>query len=237
MDREPPSVGTLKPVGSRKTVQDQVYDQLRDALMSGLFEARATFTISSLAERFQTSHMPVREALRRLAAENALRIAAQGTAFVPDIAAGELADISRARVIVEGATAEMAAKRMGQSDLVELERILSQHVATGTTGDIAAMVAANRAFHFHIYAAAGSPVLMSQIENLWLRSGPYVRFLSDRMADLLRSDYADGFVQHHNEMLAALRAADPRAFRRAMENDIRETERLLNEFLTRGDGS
>ncbi|MBP0615792.1 GntR family transcriptional regulator [Jiella mangrovi] len=222
----------LKPVGSRKTVQDQVYDQLRDALMSGAFEARATFTIASLADRFQTSHMPVREALRRLASESALRIATQGTAFVPDITLAELADITRARVIIEGATAEIAAARMGQADIAELERILAIHVATGTTGDITAMVAANRGFHFYIYDRAGSPVLMSQIENLWLRSGPYVRFLSDKMAALLKSEYKEGFVLHHAEMLDALRAGDPLAFRQAMEADIKETEHLLRDFLS-----
>ena len=92
----------LKPVATRKTVQDQVYEQLREALMSGAFQARDSFTIASLADRFQTSHMPVREALRRLAAENALRIAPSGTAFVPDLSRGELDDISRARVIIEG---------------------------------------------------------------------------------------------------------------------------------------
>lgn len=69
----------LKPVGARRTVQDQVYEQLRDALISGAFLAGESFTISALSERFKTSHMPVREALRRLAAQNALRISATGT--------------------------------------------------------------------------------------------------------------------------------------------------------------
>lgn len=221
----------LKPVASRRTVQDQVYEQLRDALMSGAFQARETFTIASLSERFATSHMPVREALRRLAAENALRIATSGTAFVPDLSPEELDDISLARHIIEGAVAEIAAPILAAGNLAPLEALVDLHQKTGITGDIVAMSAANRQFHFHIYAAAGSPVLMSQIENLWLRSGPYVRFLSDRMADLLKTDYRRGYTQHHVVMLEALRRHDTPAFRAAMEADIADTQRLLHGFL------
>lgn len=221
----------LKPVAGRKTVQDQVYDQLREALMSGAFEAREHFTISSLADRFQTSHMPVREALRRLAAENALRISPAGTAFVPDLSREELADITRTRVIIEGATAELAASHLTASDQKILRRIVEEHQATGVSGDIAAMAAANRRFHFHIYAAAQSPILMSHIENLWLRSGPYVRFLSDRMGMLLKTEYREEYTHHHKMMLDALKREDVGGFRAAMEADIRATQDLLIRFL------
>ncbi|WP_374298347.1 GntR family transcriptional regulator [Paracoccus sp. (in: a-proteobacteria)] len=221
----------LKPVAARKTVQDQVYDQLREALMSGAFEARESFTIASLAERFQTSHMPVREALRRLAAENALRISPAGTAFVPDLSRDELADITRARVIIEGATAELAAPHLGPEDRAALRQIIAEHRATGVSGDIAAMASANRRFHFHVYAAANSPILMSHIENLWLRSGPYVRFLSDRMATLLQTDYREEYAHHHEVMVDALDRGDLPAFRAAMERDITATQDLLVRFL------
>lgn len=222
---------TLKPVSSRKTVHDQVYDQLRDALISGAFEAGEPFTIASLSTRFQTSHMPVREALRRLAAERALLIATTGTAYVPDITRAELHDITRARIIIEGATAEIAGPRLTPADLDTLARLLERHERSGLQGQIAEMTRANREFHFLIYQAAGSPVLLSQIENLWLRSGPYVRFLSDRMAELLKTGPAERFVRHHHEMLAALRAGDARALRTACEADIADTCTSLEAFL------
>lgn len=221
----------LKPVATRKTVQDQVYEQLREALMSGAFQARDSFTIASLAERFQTSHMPVREALRRLAAENALRIAPSGTAFVPDLSRAELDDISRARVIIEGAAAALAAPQIAPAERAVLAALVAEHRQTGISGDIVAMAAVNRRFHFHIYAAARSPILMSHIENLWLRSGPYVRFLSDRMGSLLQTDYKGQFTQHHEAMLEALERGDVPAFRAAMEEDITATQHLLHRFL------
>ncbi|KKB80664.1 hypothetical protein VW29_16815 [Devosia limi DSM 17137] len=229
------STGDLKPVSSRKTVHDLVYEQLRDALMSGAFEARKTFTIASLSERFQTSHMPVREALRRLASENALSISAAGTAYVPAITADELQDISRARIIVEGATARIAGPRLTSDDVAALEQILAHHRASATAGNSTEMTAANRAFHFHIYRAAGSPVLMSQIENLWLRSGPYVRFLSDRMSGLLKAGHKAGFTDQHAAMVEAIRDADWAALAAACEADIRSSQDLLLDILASED--
>lgn len=225
------SISDFKPVSSRKTVHDLVYEQLRDALMSGAFEARKTFTIASLSERFHTSHMPVREALRRLASENALSISASGTAFVPAITAAELEDISLARTIVEGATARIAGPRLTADDIETLETLLQHHRASASAGHSTEMTGANRAFHFHIYRAAGSAVLMSQIENLWLRSGPYVRFLSDRMGELLQTEHKAGFTDHHAAMLAATRAKDWAALGAACEADIKASADLLMGIL------
>jgi len=229
------STGDFKPVSSRKTVHDLVYEQLRDALMSGAFEARKTFTIASLSERFQTSHMPVREALRRLASENALSISAGGTAYVPAITAEELRDISRARIIIEGATARLAGPQLTAADIEALEQILSHHRASAGAGNTTEMTAANRAFHFHIYRAAGSAVLMSQIENLWLRSGPYVRFLSDRMSGLLKTEHKAGFTDQHAAMVEAIRAADWTALGAACEADIQASQDLLLDILASED--
>ncbi|MET3926710.1 GntR family transcriptional regulator [Devosia sp. 2618] len=229
------STGDFKPVSSRKTVHDLVYDQLRDALMSGAFEARKTFTIASLSERFQTSHMPVREALRRLASENALSVSAAGTAYVPAITALELQDISLARMIVEGATARIAGPKLTPKDIETLEQLLNHHRASASAGKNTEMTAANRAFHFHIYRAAGSAVLLSQIENLWLRSGPYVRFLSDRMGGLLKTEHKSGFTDQHAAMVDAIKAADWDALGRACEADIRGSQDLLLDILASED--
>ncbi len=68
----------LSKVSSRTTVQDGVYEQLRQALMWGRFEPGQVITIPALSAEFGTSHMPVREALRRLAAENGLEIGRGG---------------------------------------------------------------------------------------------------------------------------------------------------------------
>ncbi|MDR3473297.1 MAG: GntR family transcriptional regulator, partial [Devosia sp.] len=90
------------PVSSRTTIQEAVYQQLRQALMAGNFDPAQTLTSASLAEAFGTSNMPIREALRRLAAENALEVSANGSARVPQVSVARLDDLARARIAVEG---------------------------------------------------------------------------------------------------------------------------------------
>lgn len=223
--------GGLQPILERQTVQDQVYAQLREALIAGAFQAKEAFTIAGLADRFKVSHMPVREALRRLAAESAVRIAPSGTAYVPDLSVAELEDITRARVIIEGAAAGLAFAHLGPADVTALEAIIARHRDSGLAGDTHAMAAANREFHFGVYRAAQSPVLLSQIENLWLRSGPYVRILSDRMEQLLQTRLRASFTTHHEAACQALTAGDAAAFRRAMEDDIQASHLLLCRLI------
>ena len=50
---------TLRQV-SRDTLQDQVYRQIREALMSGRFQPGQKLTIRGLAEALGSSPMPVR---------------------------------------------------------------------------------------------------------------------------------------------------------------------------------
>ena len=57
---------------SRSTLNEEVYEQLKQALMSGKITPGSTMTIRSLASSFGISVMPVREALRRLVAEHVL---------------------------------------------------------------------------------------------------------------------------------------------------------------------
>lgn len=223
---------SFKPVKSRQTVQDQVYQQIREALVSGAFEADQSFTISGLSEKFMTSHMPIREALRRLAAENALRISSTGTAVVPPLDSDELRKISETRLILEPACARIAFDRIDEARFEQLRQTSLAHEKTADTGDVGEMLNLNRAFHFGIYEATGNDVLCSQIENLWLRSGAYVRFLSDRMGDLLRTSYRTGFSSHHADMLDAKQSGDKAAFVQAMHDDIQATSTLLLDFLS-----
>lgn len=224
----------FQPVKTRRTVQDQVYDQLREALVSGAFEAGQGFTIPALAEKFMTSHMPVREALRRLAAENALQISSTGTAVVPHLDSGEWRKICEVRLILEPCAAEIAFGKMEKTEIEELKALLQAHKEAVGAGDIIAMLAANRAFHFRIYDASNNDVLSNQIENLWLRSGAYVRYLSDRTTELLRSDYRSNYTTHHDDMIAALEVRDVARFRAAMYDDVVATRNLVERFLSDG---
>lgn len=225
---------SLDPVSSRTTIQEAVYQQLRHALMAGSFDPGQTMTIASLAETFGTSNMPVREALRRLAAENALEVSAKGTAQVPQVSRAGLDDLARARVAVEGLAAELAAPRLTAADIAELETITEDQQDIGQQQEIYALMAKNQQFHFIIYRASGSDVLLQLIETLWLRFGPYMRLLSSSVGPFIRSGELTAFGMH-KEIIAALKAGDATRVRAGVEADIRKTQDLLRTYCPQPD--
>lgn len=226
------SVDVFAPVSSRSTIQDGVYRQLRYALMTGRFDPGQTLTISSLAESFSTSHMPVREALRRLAAENALEIAANGSARIPMVSRARLDDICRARVAVEGLATELAAPNVSEADIERLAVLMREHEKSR---DVYAMLGKNQEFHFTLYAASRSEVLIQLIETLWLRFGPYMRLLTRNVESILKSDEGQTFTVHHHEVVDALRKRNTAAVRRAIVADIGATQAMLDDFVPAAD--
>ncbi len=221
----------LVPVRERLTVHEGVYRQLRQALMTGRYGPAQRLTIPGLASSFGTSHMPVREALRRLSAEKALAQAANGSVFVPPVSRARLDDICRARTTLEGLATELAVPRMRRNDLRHLEGLREAHEGAGVEDGIYTSLGHNQAFHFCIYGLSGSEVLPELIEPLWLRFGPYMRMLSLHLGPMMDTpDFRNGAEYHHAAM-AAFAEGNAVAARRAIEADIAATQAMLHRLL------
>jgi DNA-binding GntR family transcriptional regulator len=232
-DRAPPAP-PLAPV-ERDTVHGRVYRELRKALIFGSFEPGQVLTIQELAASLATSTMPVRDALSRLISEQALEAMPNRSVRVPLIEADRIDDLLRARIVNEGAALELAAARLTPADLDALrgfvrdyDRALSRKGRSNIEGELEA----NRAFHFRLYRASGSAVLMPIIESLWLQSGPVVRAAVtafDPRSEVSASHY-------HMEILDALERRDVPAARAALARDIGRAFDLLRQRLA-GDGA
>jgi DNA-binding GntR family transcriptional regulator len=102
-------------------VQDQIYDKLRRAIMSGKLVPGQAVSIRSLAFSLGTSAIPVREALRRLAAERAIEVLPNGSVGVSAMSRARFEDLRRTRVLIEGFTVEQAAGRLSDADFRKME--------------------------------------------------------------------------------------------------------------------
>ncbi len=216
----------LTPV-PRETVNDRVYRELRRALIQGLFDPGQVLTIQELASTLETSTMPVREALSRLISEQGLEAMPNRSVRVPPVDATRLEDLLQARIVIEGAALELAAPRLKPRDIDELQSLVRRHDAQprAAGGAIEAQLELNQAFHFGIYQASGSTVMIPIIESLWLQSGPYIRAAA--MAFDPRSRISTS--HYHSEIVDALRARDVGAARAALASDISRAFDLLRE--------
>jgi DNA-binding GntR family transcriptional regulator len=214
-----PGLDQLSPV-ERETVQDRIYRQLRDSLIQGRFDAGEIFMPGDIARRMSVSSMPVREALARLVSERALEAMPNRRVRVPLITLERARDIAQARALIEGDLAARALGNLSQADIVRLGQLTADYEATSDARDIATL---NHAFHFQLYHAAGSSVLMPIVESLWMQAGPYVR-----AAARLHSPLTDRAATHHHRgILSAIAASDDAAVSTELKADINQAFAIL----------
>jgi DNA-binding GntR family transcriptional regulator len=211
----------LAPV-ERETMQEQVYQKLRDALMQGRFSPGDTMTLRALAEAFGTSPMPIREALRKLVAEQALMLLPNRTVIVPVITTERVDEFRRIRIALEGMVTEEAARRITPAEVERLRNLSEEITAAGIVGDVKRYLSKNQEFHMTIYRAAALPTARRMIENLWLQIGPALNFLLTR--DTRNAgpgiNPAEKSNAHHRDAVTALERRDPAAARQAIVMDI-----------------
>lgn len=205
---------------ARDTVQDRVYAELGDALICGRLQPGQPLTIRDLAAAFDTSVMPVREALRRLIAEKALEGQPQRSVRVPAMTPERLTDLRHTRLLVEGHAAELAAAHVTTALLAELAAADAAYTAAAEAGDADAELLCNQRFHFTLYEACGSPSLLAIIRSLWLQSGPYIRTAVEQHSKQHKPNQRGQRGNFHSKIVTALRKGDVAGVRRALEADL-----------------
>lgn len=196
--------------------------------MTGRFIPGKAVTIRGLAAELGVSPMPVREVLQRLAAENALEVKPNGRVQVPDMTPGRFDELLKARLLLETELAERALPHLSATDAADLKAIDDDIDTRLANGDAEAYMRLNHAFHFRIYRASGSQVLLPLIDSLWLQFAPFMRTVYGRVGTASLED-------RHKEAIRAIELADARALRAAIAADISQGMGLLgNEILADG---
>lgn len=188
--------------------------------MNGDFRPGQRLVVRGIAEQFQTSAMPVREALRQLVSEGALVDHANRGVIVPEASVETIADLTRIRCSIEGSAAGWAASTVTKPELENirmLDRDMKDRAGRGAAADYLAL---NRKFHFAVYRAARSTELLPIIERLWLRAGPWL--------NIMREETTLGMgLDHHAEIIDALQRGDGERARRAVVADISDAADIM----------
>jgi DNA-binding GntR family transcriptional regulator len=213
----------VEPLG-RETLQDRVYNQIAGLILDGGIVPGQLVTIQGLAEAFGVSAMPVREALKRLTAANALNVVSGRSIGIPHLSLDRLVDLRNVRIEVEGTAAAWAARAIDPAGLALLEDQLDRMDRSIPAGDTRDYLRANRAFHFAIYRAGGSPTIVSLIEILWLQISPYFNLLRES------GNYLSANI-HHRAMVEALARKDQTAARTAILADITGSFEVLEKIV------
>lgn len=185
---------------------DRAYAAIRGGILDGTFELGARLPEEDVAERAGVSRTPVREALRRLAAEGFVTFEPNRGAQVASWTDGDLEEIFRLRAMLEGHAAARAAARAtaGQLDaMADLAGRMEAAAREGTAAALDRVAELNTAFHRTILTAAASPRLAAMLGSVIVVPLVHRTFHRYTPAALRRS------MDHHRELLAAFAAGDP----------------------------
>jgi DNA-binding GntR family transcriptional regulator len=204
-----------------ETLGDHAYARIRRAILSGLFEPGEKLTIRGLSEQLATSPTPIRESLRRLAAEHAVEIAPNRYIRIPLMNARQLSELRDIRTSLEGLATERAVPRMDPQTIMHLRKLdnLIRKLRTSANSKgasrtkVKAIVGTIQQFHFTIYRTSDMPSLVQLIESLWLRTAPYVNLLFPGYSQTERGNL-------RAMILTAIIRRDASSARRLMEADI-----------------
>jgi GntR family colanic acid and biofilm gene transcriptional regulator len=201
----------------------QVLREIRSAIVLGDLAPGARLTFRDVAQRLNASVTPVREALLQLVAERVLSVGPGRTITVPILTRAQFLELRAVRIVLEGLAAEAASRQSGTALADELQAIHRRLDDAKRVRDARQATIQNRTFHFRLYEAAALPALLGMIENIWLRTGPYHRYI---FADATRHIFdtpvpSRGVPLHfHSYIIEALRKRRPAEVRRAVELDI-----------------
>ncbi|QKD04883.1 GntR family transcriptional regulator [Mesorhizobium loti] len=181
--------------GTDDTIAVRISKALADRIISGAIEPGARLRQDHIAEEFHTSHVPVREAFRRLEAQGLAVSEPRRGVRVAAFDLGEVKEVAEMRAALEVLALRHAAPHLTSAILHQAEEATK---AGDKSRDVRSWEEANRAFHRLILAPCAMPRLLATIDDLHAASA---RFLFAAW----RSDWETRTDQDHRAILAALR--------------------------------
>lgn len=143
-----------------------IRDGLRERILQGEFPPGSRLVESRLSTDMAVSRIPVREALRALAAEGLVKIEPRrgaSVAVLSDVAAYDMVEV---RAALEGLNARLVAQRRDDAAIAKLTGVLEDGVAAAERQDMEACRQLNRTFHATLASITGNAFLMDLMNSL-----------------------------------------------------------------------
>ncbi|MFT4262571.1 MAG: GntR family transcriptional regulator [Nocardioides sp.] len=177
-------------------------DIARDVI-EGRIPPGAELTSIDLAERFETSRTPPREALLVLEREGLIEIRARRRPRVALLPRERVTEVYELRALLYAEVARRLARSAGEADLDELQHPLDEMIAAAREGDRTRAFWSNVLFHEVASSRCGDQTLKQTADALDLRVLPLRHFAMTRDAGELERWWAD-----HVRLVLALRDRD-----------------------------
>ena len=197
----------------QKTLESQVLDRLREAIVEGAFEPGTQINQVQVAANFGISRGPIRAALNKLEEEGlVINIPHRGT-FVAPLDKKIVAEVYGVRSVLEGYAVRLTIADLDDADLTALEKIYNAMQKAARDNDLKAVVRHDFELHKFFVEMSGNAVLMQSWSILQVQvrrilsyryfSHPYLQEMADSHTALLelarqrRANEAGQLMEEH----------------------------------------
>lgn len=208
------ALASFSPFPKTETLGARVREQLRHAIMAGLFRPGQKLTLRAVAASLGVSLTPAREALFNLAAEGVLEMGDNGSIYIPSLDRAAINELTRIRVSLESLAAREAVRNLTKKEIAAIKEINEKLIQADRQEDYKLLVELNWSFHFRIYGAANMPFLVKMIESCWLRTGSYLNIIYPAFA------LSDEGLNNHIAIIQAIEEGDAEAVAQSIVHDI-----------------
>lgn len=218
-----------------KQLHERVSELLRAQILSGELKPGDFIRQQHIAEQFGVSQMPVREALKELAAEGLVEHIPYRGVRVVEFSLEDIEDIFALRTFLEARIARTATALITEEELEILSDIIVQMETALATDQLTAYRNLNRQFHQIIYRASKSHYLIQTLDKLWatyptILHGNFPQTLSNPVPELNAMD-----AEEHRAIVLALKERDAETVEQAMIEHIGNAGRELRESLQKSE--
>lgn len=212
-------------ISLRTTITDGLVEALRDEIRTGRIEPGSRLRQADIAQRFQVSTTPVREAFAALEREGLLVGSPHRGVVVFKPTVEDLKETYEIRIPLEALATEKAVENMTDADLAEIKRLLDRMAEAAD--DRKRYSKLNLEFHSAIYRVARRPKLEKLIMELRESSAAYLRLYAAQSPNGRQTQ------QEHVAIYEALAARAPRRAAQAMIRHLQHTVDFVSRSLER----
>ena len=208
----------------RGTLSERLYQALKHEIIRGVHPPGEALAEKTLAKRYKSSRTPVREAAVRLQQENLLRIVPNRGYFATSMTINWLNEIYEFRAAIEGACAELAARKASDEKLLdELMRLAQTGYETNDRPSYEKFIEADTAFHTGLARLTRNPMLVRAVSDMRCHMERVMYLAIDI------GYYGEAPVKEHTEIVDAIRRHDADMARRLMyEHIIQSRAKVLS---------
>jgi DNA-binding GntR family transcriptional regulator len=206
---------------NRDTLNQRVYSQLREMILSGHLEGGTQIEERQLAEEMGVSRTPLREAIGQLSNEGIIEYRPYRGNYVRTFTAKQVNDLYQVRMALESLAMRLAIPKISQEHIHKIRLILDDVQRALEHNDMDGYNEADRRFHKAILDITGNETLKEALGRLAAQI-QMVRVIANQDHDVVERT-----ARERPRILAALEARDADEAARLMEEHIDGVRRAV----------